>query len=167
MPSPVGHALGGIAAAWLVIPPNARRHHPLHAATVVAAVAVAPDLDLLAHLHRGPSHSVGAVVLAGLVTFVATRDLRWSLAAAVAWASHVFLDWAGTDTRPPSGVMAFWPVSRAYFQAGLHLFPAVSRRYWLAEFWLYNLKALVVEVCVLGPVAWFVVALSGKRGRAL
>jgi membrane-bound metal-dependent hydrolase YbcI (DUF457 family) len=151
----------------MVIPREARRHHPVRAAAIAAALAIAPDLDLLTQVHRGPTHSVGAAIVVGLVALAATRDARWALAAAAAWGSHVLLDWLGTDTWPPSGVMALWPISRRYFQAGLPLFPAVSRRYWLPGFWGDNLKAVAVEVCVLAPIAWLVIALSrpAKRER--
>jgi membrane-bound metal-dependent hydrolase YbcI (DUF457 family) len=162
MPSPVGHALGGIAAGWVLIPCEARQRHPVPAAAALAALAVAPDLDLLVHAHRGPTHSLGAALLAGLAVFAVTRSPRWGIAAAAAWSSHVLLDWLGTDTRPPFGLMALWPVSRAYFESTLHIFPAISRRYWLAEFWYYNLKALAVELCVMVPVTWLVIALSRR-----
>ncbi len=150
MPSPVGHALGGIAAAWPVVPERTRR-----AALVVAAVAIAPDLDLLVGTHRGASHSLGAAAIAGaLMCVVARRDrLRWGSAAALAWLSHLLLDWLSNDTRPPIGIMALWPFTDAYYKASVEIFPAVSRRYWESRFWVYNLHALAVEVIVLGPLA--------------
>jgi membrane-bound metal-dependent hydrolase YbcI (DUF457 family) len=126
---------------------------------VLAAVAIAPDLDLLVGEHRGISHSIGAAFIAGVLAWVVTQSAlspttrrRWALAVFAAWCSHVALDWMSNDTRPPIGVMALWPFTQAYFKAGLEIFPAVSRRYWLAEFWVYNVKALCVEVIVLGPV---------------
>src|SRR5256885_2353895 len=73
------------------------------------------------------------------------------------------LDRLGRDTRPPAGVMALWPWSHAHFDSSIDLFPAVSRRYWLAEFWLYNVKALVVELCILGPLALFAVWWTTRR----
>jgi len=112
--------------------------------------------------HREVTHSLGAALVAGFVALCWSRSLRWGLAAAAAWASHVLLDWLGTDTRPPAGVMALWPLSHQYFESAWHLFPAVSRRYWLAEFWVYNLKAAAIELCVLGPVAWLIVAAFRK-----
>jgi membrane-bound metal-dependent hydrolase YbcI (DUF457 family) len=112
------------------------------------------DLDLLVGMHRGASHSVGAAALTFLVVWILTRDVRWAAAAACAWASHVLLDWLGTDTSAPMGELALWPFSREYYESGAHLFPAISRRYWLAEFWVYNLKALAIELAILGPIAW-------------
>ena len=148
MPSPIGHALGGIAAGWGSAP-----RRDVAAAAILAAVAVAPDLDLLVHSHRGPSHSVGAALIAGAFAWIVTRRPSWALAVSLAWASHVLLDWMGNDTRPPLGVMALWPFTRDYYKASFEVFPAISRRYWLAEFWVYNLWAVVIEVAIVGPIA--------------
>ena len=161
MPSPVGHALGGIAVGWGIAPRRDWR-----AAAVLAVVAAAPDLDLLVGDHRGFSHSVGAACIAGAIAWVITRRPRWGVAVALAWASHVLLDWMSHDTRPPIGVMAFWPLTRDYYKSSLDVFPAVSRRYWLAEFWVYNLKALLVEFVILAPIAAIVVWLTPRnRGK--
>jgi membrane-bound metal-dependent hydrolase YbcI (DUF457 family) len=152
MPSPVGHAMAGIAAGWRVAPDRSIR-----TAVLLAGAGAAADLDLLLGIHRGPTHSLGAAVLTFIVVAVLTRSVRWGGAATAAWASHVLLDWLGTDTRPPIGEMALWPLLRSYYESPLHLFPAVSRRYWLPEFWTYNLKALAIELAILGPIACAVV----------
>jgi hypothetical protein len=148
MPSPVGHALGGIAAgAWAA--PGSRR-----AAAWLAALGAAADLDLLVGAHRGPSHSLGAALLAGILVAAVTRSPRWGAAAALAWGSHVLLDWLGQDNWPPLGIEALWPLSSAYFRAAHPIFPAVSREYWLgAEFLARNTRALVVELAILAPIA--------------
>jgi membrane-bound metal-dependent hydrolase YbcI (DUF457 family) len=148
VPSPLGHALGGIAAGWSLVP-----RRDLAGTAILAAVAIVPDLDLLVGDHRGISHSLGMAVAAGLVAIAATRQPRWGAAVALAWASHVLLDWMSNDTLPPLGVMALWPLSRDYYKASFEVFPAVSRKYWLAEFWVYNLTALVVELLIVGPIA--------------
>jgi len=148
MPSPVGHALGGIAIGWHVSP---RRN--LQTAVVLAAIAIAPDLDLVFGTHREISHSIGAAIAAGIVALVATRSPRWGSAVVLSWASHVLLDWLSNDTRPPIGVMALWPITREYYKAAIEIFPPVSRRYWESRFWIYNLHAVAIEVLVLGPIA--------------
>ena len=59
MPSPVGHALGGLTAAFLI---NAFARRPALTVGLLAtsaAVAVAPDLDILVGSHRTYTHSVG------------------------------------------------------------------------------------------------------------
>ena len=148
MPSPIGHALGGIAAGWGSAP-----RRDVTAAAIVAVVACAPDLDLLIHSHRGESHSVGAALIAGAIAWVVTGRPRWGAAVTLAWASHVLLDWMSNDTRPPLGVMALWPFTRDYYKASIEIFPPVSRRYWESRFWIYNLRAVVAELVILGPLA--------------
>jgi len=134
------------------------------AAAILAAVASLPDLDLLLMpSHRGPSHSVGAALIAGAIAWIATRRPRWGLTITLTWASHILLDWMSNDTRPPMGVMALWPLTHDYYKSSLELLPAVSRRYWLAEFWVYNLKAVAVELVILGPIAAGVVWLRLRR----
>ena len=171
MPSPIGHALGGIAAGWGSVP-----RRDVAAAAILSAVASVPDLDLLFHSHRGESHSVGAAVLAGVITWSAfapaalppsrlrrfggtsRRDAaRWAAAVALVWGSHILLDWMSNDTRPPFGVMALWPFTTEYYKAPIEIFPPVSRRYWESRFWIYNLRAATVELVILAPLAALVV----------
>lgn len=166
VPSPVGHALAGIASGWPLVPRAVRQRAPVASALIVGAIAAAPDLDLLVHDHRGPAHSVGAAVLAGVVAWLLTRRARWGIAAAVAWASHVLLDWLGTDTRPPIGIMALWPFSHGYYQSPVSIFPAVSRRYWSTEFWYGNTKAIGVELLILLPIALAVVWIVRRQAGA-
>lgn len=147
MPSPIGHALGGIAIGWAAAPGRNWR-----AAAVLACIAIAPDLDLLAGNHRSITHSVGAACVAGAVAWAVSRRPRWALAACLAWASHVGLDWLSNDTRPPVGVMALWPATRDYYKAAIEIFPPVSRRYGESGFWVHNIRAAVVECVILAPV---------------
>src|SRR5688572_6615376 len=167
MPSPIGHALGGMAIAWLAVP---RRNW--NAAAVLAAAALAPDLDLLAGDHRGISHSIGAACAAGAAAGAAVgltahrRDAaRWAAAVALAWASHIGLDWLSNDTRPPLGVMALWPATRDYYKAAIEIFPAVSRQCCSPRFWLHNVRAVVVEGLILAPLLWLALR-AGRQPRS-
>ena len=158
VPSPIGHALAGIAAGWLVAPaPRAVR---LPRVLLFAAAAVAPDLDLLAGAHSGPTHGVCTAVIVGVVAWVALRTAgpesarpgTSAMAIAAAYGSHTLLDWLGTDTSAPIGIMALWPFSHEYYESPLHVFMAISRRYWLPDFWTYNLVALGWELLLLLPI---------------
>lgn len=136
-----------------------------------AALGMVPDLDLLFPIeHRTISHSVTAAVVAGLVAAVLTGRGRIGLAASGAYATHVLLDWLGSDTTPPIGIMALWPVSRAYYESRLHLFYAVSRRFPTREFWVQNTRALLRELLILGPPAaitgWRRISQAAGRGHA-
>ena len=151
MPSPLGHALGGLAAGWLVLSTTRQDRRGPDAAWFAAA-GMAADLDLLVGAHSGPTHSVGATVVIGLLTYLVSRRWRFALAAAAAYASHIVLDWLGSDAAPPVGIMALWPFSREYYESSLHLFYAISRRYWQPDFWSLNLRAVARELIVLTPL---------------
>jgi membrane-bound metal-dependent hydrolase YbcI (DUF457 family) len=151
--------LGAIAVGCAVVP---RRN--VAALAILAGASVVPDLDLLVGAHRGITHSLGMAIVAGIAATAVTRTPRWGAAIALAWSSHVLLDWLGNDTRPPLGVMALWPLTRDYYKAAIELFPAVSRRYWLAEFWVYNLKAVAVELAIMLPVVAVTLWLTRRRG---
>ena len=164
MPSPIGHALAGMTVGWLMVdqdPPE-----PRHMPVLFGAVAVAPDLDLFAGAHRMYAHMIGATIIVLLVARLALGPGHWRLAIALAaaWGSHILLDWLGNDTSWPIGLMALWPFSDTYYQSSLHLFDAVSRRYWLPqEFIWYNLRAALKEAAILGPLAWGAFRLCGRR----
>ncbi len=157
---------------------HTRRHGAAGAATrkvvlgasavplVCAGAAAAPDLDLLLGTHSTYTHSVGAVALVFVIVLAATsfRGARLATAIALAWASHLLLDWLGSDTRDPIGIMALWPFTAAHYQSSLHLFSAISRRYWMPEqFIVGNLKAAVREVAVLAPIAFVAWRVARRR----
>jgi inner membrane protein len=141
-------------------------------AAIFALAATAPDLDLLVGAHSGPTHGLGAAVIVGAVVWVWSRRRDGSrtapAAVAAAYASHTLLDWLGSDTSAPIGIMALWPLSREYFESPLHVFMAISRRYWLPDFWSYNLRALVRELVILVPLVAAVFLFRRRRpaGRA-
>jgi membrane-bound metal-dependent hydrolase YbcI (DUF457 family) len=183
MPSPLGHAIAGVAAGWLIAPgpARARRGQIVRVAAFALAATVA-DLDLLVGTHRGPTHSLAAAVLAGIATWVRlaagsgigpvkghglrvardNRSLRFALAITAAYATHMLLDWLGADSSPPIGIMALWPFNRQYYESPLHLFMAISRRYWLPDFWMLNARAIARELVILGPVLGLVLRLRRR-----
>jgi membrane-bound metal-dependent hydrolase YbcI (DUF457 family) len=163
MPSPLGHALGGIAAGWMIEPPREPSTRELvRSATLFAAVAMFPDIDLLFNWHQGPTHSLGAAMIAGLAVAAVTRRPRLAIAAACAYASHVLLDWLGADTAPPFGVMALWPFSYEHYLSRLDVFAGVLRFY-RPGFWIYNIKAVARELLILVPIAWLVYRTRARR----
>jgi membrane-bound metal-dependent hydrolase YbcI (DUF457 family) len=137
--------------------------------TAYAAAGMAADLDLLVGAHSGPSHGLGAALIAGAVTWAILRRAHvgrsaiTACAIALAYGSHTLLDWLGTDSSPPIGIMALWPFSHQYVESPWHVFMAISRRYWLPEFWTFNLLALGRELVILIPLASIVVGLRWSR----
>ena len=166
MPSPVGHALAGLAVGVLAAgpralvrsldPPAARR--PIDTALLAmlpfAALGALPDVDLLFGIHSMYTHSIGAVrpCPAGR----ARRDRRLAVGhrRQPGLRAHILLDWLGHDTTAPIGIMALWPITPEYFQSDLHLFLPISRRYWVPGFLAHNLTAVAREMLCIGPLAF-------------
>ena len=192
MPSPLGHAVAGLAAGWLIAgapapqspftptsptapiaPIAAPANQPWiatwRAAFVFAGLAVSPDLDLLFHAHSMYTHSIGAalVVLLAVAALTPAHARRWTaaFACAAAYASHILLDWMGNDTTPPIGIMALWPFTSEYYESNLHFFMAITRRYWLPGFWTHNLIAMLREIGTLVPLALVIYFLRRQRTR--
>lgn len=170
MPTPVGHALAGLAVAGLARRGVAPR--PAHV-VALAVCAVAPDLDLALRLidgvnhHRGPSHSLGMAVLVAITGLALGRlglGVPGGLGIGAAWASHVLLDYLGIDTVPPFGEMALWPFSREFFIAPVPFFYDVPRSF-SPEAIRHNLIAVAIEATVLGPVAWLCWSRTLRRAR--
>jgi hypothetical protein len=189
VPSPLGHALAGFAAGWLIapagpppLPPSERDRLPLleraarwRRAWLFAAVGVAADLDLLAGQHRFYTHSVGAVLAVFSLALLLTRRrandwIRLSAAVAAAYATHVLLDWLGADSPSPRGILALWPFTSTHYVSRLDIFPVVSRRIWTLRAWKLNLIAATTETAILGTLAWlcwrFRTVGSGRITRA-
>jgi membrane-bound metal-dependent hydrolase YbcI (DUF457 family) len=183
MPSPIGHALAGVATAWTadMLPgDHAWRVPPATASLYVragngltvacAALAMAPDLDLLMAGHRTLTHSIGATffvaLFAAAIAVNAGRPvLRVTLTCAAAYASHLLLDWLGADNSRPYGLRALWPFSNAYYISGLDIFRQTARRYITTPPVLeQNLLAVAQEIAILAPIA---VALWLVRVKAL
>ena len=156
MPSPVGHLLGGAIVGQAVAP---------SALLLCAVAAVAPDLDFLWGRHNQETHSLGAAIAAGLAVLAWKKQPRLAIAVTLAWVSHVLFDWLGSDTTPPLGVMALWPLSSDYYFSGAFFFEAISRRYWLDNFISHNLWAVAREILILGPVLVVVTALRLRARR--
>jgi hypothetical protein len=156
MPSPVGHALAALAIGWVASGP-ASPAIVLRRTALIAALGVAPDLDLLIGRHSMETHSFGAALLAGVAATavrlpVASTRLRIFLTATLAWSTHALLDSFGADASAPLGVMMFWPFSTEHVMLGA-FFDPISRRWWLDGFLTNNLRAAVWEVGILGPLA--------------
>ena len=160
MPSPVGHALGGLIVGLAL---NPRALGTLGTLGTVACAAIAPDLDFLWGRHNMETHSLGAAVLAGLAACTRGKNPKLALAVTLAWSTHVLFDWLGSDDTPPLGVMALWPLNSTFYFADAFVFEAISRRYWLPNFVTHNAWAVVKETLTLGPPF---LLLTGLRWRA-
>jgi len=154
VPSPVGHALGGLIVGEIVAP---------SALLICALAGVAPDLDFLWGRHNMETHSLGAALFAGLAVLAWKRNPKLAIAVTVSWSSHVLFDWLGSDDTPPLGVMALWPLNANFYFANAFVFEAISRRYWLDNFISHNSWAVITEVVILGPVLFIAARWRARR----
>ena len=174
MPSPLGHALGGIAAAWAIDLVPGRRPGPPAApdtrvydrlggglTLICAGLGAIADADLIFSAHRTASHSIAAAVLVTIVAAVVTgrvtrRGLpvhRVAMMCGAAYATHLLLDWLAVDRNPPCGIQLWWPLSREWFISGLDFFPPTQRyRLWSAAAMKMNLNAFAWETAILLPI---------------
>ena len=160
MPTPLGHALAGVAIAGLS---GSGKRVPVSHIAVLVLCATAPDMDLLLRFvdgvnhHRGATHSLGAVALVAALAFVLRRlgvGLPPVPAIGAAWASHVLLDFLGLDTSPPAGEMALWPWSDAFYVSPVALFYDVRRSFSPSAIG-HNAIAVVIELLILVPIVMF------------
>jgi membrane-bound metal-dependent hydrolase YbcI (DUF457 family) len=131
---------------------------------------MAADLDLLVGLHSRYTHSIGAALLVFAAAWLVLRTRHPSpvaVAAAVAlsYASHVLLDFLASDTTPPLGIMALWPVSDGFYLSPVTVFMGISRKYWLGTAWTQNAVSVAREVLILLPLAALSAWLRSGRAR--
>ena len=170
MPSPFGHALGGVLTAWLAdLVPAGRSPRPARrpeswfqragdGLTVACAVlAAVPDVDLFFDNHRTVTHSVGAVCLVACATALVCvvrggplARIIWTCTAA--YASHLLLDWTAVDKTVPRGVQLLWPFDHRFYISGWNVFRQTERRGLLSlRTMTINAVALMREIAILLP----------------
>lgn len=179
MPTPVGHALAGVAAGYLLAGRVDRTTLSTRGTALswrsmasdkrlllFASLGVLADIDFLFGIHSAYTHSIGATLVVGGVAALLGRDhrRRFAFAAALAYGTHVVLDWLGSDNVEPLGVMALWPVTTDYFLSGLYWFPSVCRQFRDLSCWSHNVASLVWEIAFLGPLAFGALYLN-RRSR--
>jgi membrane-bound metal-dependent hydrolase YbcI (DUF457 family) len=183
MPSPIGHALAGVAVAWtadLVAGDRAWRTAPATGSwyrragggltLICAGLGAAPDLDLAFTAHRTATHSVTAVMVVAVVAAAIAAGTGRSVAritsmCAAAYGSHLLLDWLGADFYPPRGLQLLWPFNQEWYISGLDLFRQTARlRIFTRGPMLTNVRAILQELAIVGPI---VVALWLIRVKAL
>jgi membrane-bound metal-dependent hydrolase YbcI (DUF457 family) len=171
MPSPVGHALAGLSVAWAsdlisggpARPAASRTARWLdHAGgwlpVTAALLGAAPDLDLFVGVHRTATHSLTAALLVGIAAAAVARQknlpaARIGIVCALAWGSHLLLDWLGVDTMTPRGIQLLWPFSRSFFISGWDLFAGTQRIQMLTSRAMrQNAMAISREVAVFTPI---------------
>jgi len=170
MPSPIGHALAGVAVAWaadLVPGDRAWRLAPGTASwreragngltLLCAGLAAAPDLDLAFVAHRTMTHSLVAVAFVAVVAAIVAAStgrpvVRITLMCAAAYGSHLLMDWLGVDLYPPRGIQLLWPFSQEWYISDADIFRQTARlRIFTRGPMMTNVRAVLQEFAILGP----------------
>ena len=157
MPSPIAHALGATSAGWSLSRPETSRRQLFTQTAILAALGMAPDLDLLVGRHSQETHSIGAALI--VATLAAWRrwpigptPLRIGIVAFVAYFSHPLFDASSFDMGPPIGVMLFWPFSTDYWHTGVTVFGAIERHWDDPNFFRQNITSFTREMIILLPI---------------
>lgn len=185
MTSPVGHGLTGLAGGLLLPASSVRARLWMIVLFVVSANAA--DFDFIPGFiindfnafHRGPTHSFSfAIVWGALVWLIvrrfSKRPILIALVSSLFYASHLILDYFGSDTRAPFGVPLFWPISGDHFVHASPVFggikhgvPGDSLQTVIAQvFSPHNFKALGLEILVTLPIVvicWIAGKLFNRR----
>ena len=176
MPSPVAHALAGavfglslhrkeisttdFSTVSRAFEKSSFRGFIGKEVLLFGSLGVLPDVDFLFGSHSTVTHSMGAVVLLAMFTLLITGRRNLSITCAIAYGSHLLLDWLGTDATAPYGIMLLWPYSQEFFLSNISLFEGICREFEQLDCWLHNLTALMWELLILGPAVTFILIRS-------
>lgn len=182
MPSPVGHALIGFAAANLIL--RRKVYQSIAWMLFVVFAANAADLDFIPgwilgdinRFHHGISHSIGMSLFFAWSCYLVSRwftdqTKQVFLLALVLYCSHLLSDYLGVDAVEPYGAPFLWPLSQDYYLAPVQIFRAVEHgnvgetpiTVFDKIFSVKNVIAVCVEVFIVVPVWAFTLWMS-RRG---
>ena len=175
MASPIGHALAGYAIYKIYEAKSDETGSRRALLGVALFMAIAPDLDFVpgmligqpALYHQLITHSIGAAFVVSIITAGLFRSMGMSFSIPfnlcfVSYLSHLAIDFFAPDGRLPYGQPLFWPVIGAHFMSPVWLFLGMhhsgstetSTLQWLMGILtLHNLRAIAVEVLLIGPCA--------------
>lgn len=178
MPSPIGHSIMGYTLYRAFAPELPRRQWSVLGLCLFAANAA--DLDFLPGLlvgelgrfHHGPSHSLLAALLFGMLAamvFPLQRAFGFTLGF-LNYLSHVVLDFLIDDPSWPYGVPLFWPFSAEYHMSPVRVFhqfdyAAADGSLFVTLLSIDNFLAITNEIVVLLPFLAVVYWLKHKASK--
>jgi membrane-bound metal-dependent hydrolase YbcI (DUF457 family) len=176
MPTPLGHALVGLTISWstqaISRAPSGHRTGP-SLAFLASLFAIAPDFDFVYQpIHRMMTHSIVAAIAAtacaAVVAHRTKQERPWVIAmvCGAAYASHLALDWLGSDTKQPGGIQLLWPFSDEWFLSSWHLFrPMHLGGFFGFQTMVSNVVSVLRELAILSPFAIGAWLLHARRAK--
>lgn len=165
MASPVAHSLAG---AIIFLATRRKDNGPHRELLWIVLAANLADLDFIPGLligepsqfHRAFSHSIPAALLFAVFVYAVCwwgrhrQPVRMTILMFAAYASQLMLDWLSFDPGPVVGIPLLLPFSPEHFMADPTLFLNIERTGLLSgTVILHNIKALLLEMLILGPPA--------------
>ena len=175
MASPVAHSLAGAIIFYAVHRRRTVVDPDLWWLILAANLA---DLDLIPSMllgdhslfHRTFSHSVTGAFLFALAVYAVCRwrehhaAVRTTLVMFTAYLSQLLVDWFSFDSGPPAGIPLLWPFSDRHYIADPTVFLNIERDNLLsATVIIHNIKAVLLELAILGPPAMLLWWWSGRK----
>jgi len=162
--------LAALPDADLLIPGTHRTFtHSITAAcvTFIVAAVVTGQVTRL-HASRFGVESPPEAKRFGAASRHRAKDGWWTASvAALAYASHLLLDWLGADQYAPYGLQLLWPWSDRWFISNLDIFRQTARlRFLTPPIMWQNTLAVAQELAILVPIVALLWILRSSLGAA-
>lgn len=182
MPSPIGHSLISVGASLFYKGEEKRFFRHWKFILFVILIGNLPDFDFipgilmgnLSIFHSTYTHTIGFAVLVGFLVWAVSKIIHIKRPFGLALFSfiliilHLLADAFNYDSRPPLGVMLFWPITKKYFYMPLQIFFPFNRHDLGQFFSTGNLIATISELSVGLPLILVgYIWSSGKNWRKL
>ena len=178
MASPIAHTLGAYAVLVTLEPKlvSTRRLNSIALGTAFVFGNLA-DADFVVEQftsnpfwrHHYFTHSIPFAILLGVVCYlilkIANRKNAGRDAGLVcaAYSSHLLIDFFTDDGSKPYGIPLLLPFSHQHFMAPFPIFYSIHRGELTDLFSAHNLIGVMIEVAVMGPIAYLAVFVARVR----
>lgn len=180
MPSPVGHTLFGlwIYVIWCKNLPRLLSGRLSDWILIIWIIFCSnlPDFDLfiglaegdLSKYHQTYTHTLGFALIIGLATFLFLKIKKQNRIYSISFLTfisvyfHVILDSLNCDSRPPVGVMLFWPFSNRYFNP-IQIFYPVPHSQPSDVFTSFFVNAVLREIMLLSVPLLILIYIKFKK----
>jgi inner membrane protein len=181
MASPIAHTLGAYAVLVTIEPKfvSTRRLNSIALGTAFVFGNLA-DADFVIEQfisnpfwrHHYFTHSVLFGIIVGLVCYLALKIARWknpfrdAVLVCAAYCSHLLIDYFTDDGSKPYGIPLFLPFTDEHFISPFPVFYSIHRGELKDLFSMHNLMGSLIELAVMGVIAYLAFFLARMRMEA-